>query len=692
MRRLSWGVLIAALLTMAAPSVAVAVPPAQRAAAAPTGFTDTTLFSLAGPSAIAWTPDGRMLVTSDAGQLRVARGGVLVAAPALDLSARSCTDGERGLVGLAVDPAFATNSFVYLYWNYNKFGSCSTGTSTAPVNRVTRHVLGSDDKVVAGSERVILDNLASPATNHNGGDLEFGADGLLYVSVGDGGCQLGQPTRCAAQNQNSRRLDILNGKVLRITRDGTIPAGNPYATAAGARRCGDPAGVPAGTGPCRETWAAGFRNPFRIARRPGTSSFYVNDVGQNTWEEIDALQVGKDYGWNVREGFCATGSTTDCGTNTFTNPLFAYGRGDGCASITGGAFVPDGLWPAPYAGSYLFGDFVCGGIYRLAPAAGGGFTREPVIPGAVSPVHLDFGPAGSTSALYYLSYSGSVHRITRTDAGTAPTAAFGHRPDGLVVALDGTASRDADAGDRVVSWRWDFGDGTTATTTRPTVSHTYPRAATYRATLTVVDSTGLVSAPTVRSVYAGEHPPSISVAWPAASARFSVGQQVSLSATATDPEDGALPASAIIWTVRLQHGTHAHPYAGPVSGASITTTYPQPEDLDATTTSYLTVQASARDARGFTTASTTRLLPATVAVSFATEPAGGRVVVSGRTLTTPATLTSWAGHALALDVPDQTIGTTAYTFSGWSDGGARAHSVRTPASATTYTARFAPAG
>ena len=385
----------------------------RAAAGAPAGFTDTPAYTVTTPTALASTPDGRLLITQDAGRLRVVRNGVLLTTPAINLQARACTRGERGLLGVAVDPLFATNHFIYLYWTFNKNDFCGVGSPLTPVNRIARYQLGDSDRVVAGSERVIVDNIASPATNHNAGDLRFGADGLLYATTGDGGCKIGDPSLCGSLNPNSRRLNILNGKVLRVNRNGRAPADNPFAATPGARRCGDPAGVPPGTGPCSETFARGFRNPFRFALRPGTNRFFVNDVGQATWEEVDVLVAGRDYGWNVREGPCAVGSTTNCGPTTFTNPIFAYSHGDGCASITGGAFVPVGLWPAPWSGSYLFADFVCGGIYRMAPQPGGGFSREPFLPEAPGPVHLAFGPAGATTALYYLDYRGNrVHRVT----------------------------------------------------------------------------------------------------------------------------------------------------------------------------------------------------------------------------------------------------------------------------------------
>jgi hypothetical protein len=263
---------------------------------------------------------------------------------------------------------------------------------------------------------------------------------------------------------------------------------NPYVNAPGARRCTLPAGVPAGTGPCKEIFASGFRNPFRFARKPGTNTFYVNDVGQDTWEEVDRLHKGRNYGWNVREGHCRRASTTDCGpAGRFTNPIHDYRHSD-CRSITGGAFVPSGVWPG-WEGSYLFSDFACGRIFRLQQGADGGLHRTTFMSGASGPTHLRFGPYGARTALYYASYfTGTVHRITRAGPNTAPVADFTYRPDGLTVSFTGAASYDPDAGDGVRRWAWDFGDGTSATTTTPTTTHTYPEDGPVQASLTVSDS------------------------------------------------------------------------------------------------------------------------------------------------------------------------------------------------------------
>ena len=177
---------------------------------------------------------------------------------------------------------------------------------------------------------------------------------------------------------------------------------------------------------CQETFAWGLRNPFRIAFDPNAADtrFHISDVGQGTWEEIDLGAAGADYGWNLREGRCATGSTTNCGAPPagMTNPVFDYGRSDGCGSITGGAFVPAGSWPASYTGTYLFGDFVCGRIFQLVPNGAGGFNRLTFADGlgTASAVHLAFGPHTTGTVLYYTTYAGggAVRRIV-LEAGSA---------------------------------------------------------------------------------------------------------------------------------------------------------------------------------------------------------------------------------------------------------------------------------
>jgi glucose/arabinose dehydrogenase len=389
--------------------------PAAGAATLPAGFADELFASVPSPTAISFTSDGRRLMTSQGGVLYIRQNGTSVAA--LDLTSSTCSDSERGLLGVAADPNFATNRFIYLYYTYKKFGSCPYNTNQIPVNRVARFTVGAGNIVNPSSQLVLIDNIPSPNGNHNGGDLAFDRIGNLYVSVGDGGCDYKGDSGCSGANNASRDRNVLLGKILRITPSGGIPAANPF-QGVNSSRCNVTGSTALKN--CRETYAWGLRNPFRIAIDPnGTGNvLYVNDVGQGAWEEIDRGKAGADYGWNVREGHCANGSTTDCGAppTGMTNPIFDYGHGS-CNAITGGAFVPISAgWPASYNDHYLFGDYTCGKIFELVPNGSGGFTStEFGTVGAGGPIDMTFGPNNGKTSLYYTTYTGGqVRRITYT--------------------------------------------------------------------------------------------------------------------------------------------------------------------------------------------------------------------------------------------------------------------------------------
>jgi glucose/arabinose dehydrogenase len=394
----------------------------------PTRREDALVANIGGPTAIAFAPDGRLLITTQGGQLRVYQNGNLLATPALDLSSRVCSNSERGLLGVAVDPDFTNNNFIYLYYTFNKSSTCPTGQPTNalnPVNRVARFILGSNNIVIPGSEIVLVDNILSPNGNHNGGDLQFGKDGFLYIGVGDGGADYAGDSGSAGANDAARDRHVLLGKVLRITRDGNIPSTNPF-QGANSARC-NTAGMTMAGNWCQETFAWGLRNPFRLAFDPNAAGtrFFINDVGQGAWEEIDEGSPGADYGWNIREGPCVNGSTTNCGPQPagLTNPIFAYQHTGDCGasgvagnSITGGAFVPRGVWPPQFEGAYLFGEFVCGKIFQLSPNGAGSFTASEFATGlgSSSAVTMIFGPHQNTQALYYTTFAGGgqVRRIS----------------------------------------------------------------------------------------------------------------------------------------------------------------------------------------------------------------------------------------------------------------------------------------
>lgn len=374
----------------------------------PAGFEDDLVAEVPLPTAVAFAESagGQILVTSQPGQLfHLTRSGGEVA---LDLLERTCSRVEQGMLSVRTDPDFSRNGYVYIYYTAELDGEC--------FNRVSRFTLAAGG-VDPASETVLIDRIPSVGGNHNAGDLQFGPDGLLYVSVGDSGCAMDGSQGCAESNPNSRDESTVLGKILRIRPDGSIPDGNPFA-GPGSARC-NASGQTDESPKCQETYAWGLRNPFRMAFDPGAGDarFLINDPGQDEWEEINEGVAGADYGWNLREGPCTNGSVTDCppAPQGMADPLFAYRHGE-CNVVTGGAFVPEGLWPQ-MDGAYLFGDFGCGAIFRLVDK-GDEHAAEPFAAGlgTPGPVDMQFGPHGDTQALYYTTYAGGgqVRRISYT--------------------------------------------------------------------------------------------------------------------------------------------------------------------------------------------------------------------------------------------------------------------------------------
>lgn len=342
--------------------------------AVPAGFTrnESWVSGLASATAFALAPDGRLFVAEQGGNLRVVKNGVLLGLPFVSLNVDA--DGERGLIGVAVHPDFAANRFVYLY--YTRINGAARN------NRIVRYVATGDVATDPGTLILELPDLTS-ATNHNGGALHFGADGKLYVGVGDNG------NGALAQNRSHPF-----GKILRLNGDGTIPGDNPFGNA---------------------VWAYGLRNPYTFAFQPASGRMHINDVGEQRWEEIDLGAAGANYGWPGSEGFDNAGAGV-------TAPLFAYGHAAGTGSgtggffsgraIAGGAFYPasgagPGVFPAPWRGNYFFADYAS----RFVGVLDIGNDNAAYAFGSVSGSPVDM-RVGGDGALYVLTRSG----ITRFSA------------------------------------------------------------------------------------------------------------------------------------------------------------------------------------------------------------------------------------------------------------------------------------
>jgi Concanavalin A-like lectin/glucanases superfamily len=226
-------------------------------------------------------------------------------------------------------------------------------------------------------------------------------------------------------------------------------------------------------------------------------------------------------------------------------------------------------------------------------------------------------------------------------------------------------------------------------TSTPTASRTYTLPGTYTANLRVRDQLGATSAPSSLRIDAGNTPPTATIQTPAAGQRFRVGETVALGGSASDAEDGTLAPSQLSWEVRRHHDAHWHPFLPPTSGNDVPITTPAPEDLLAATNSFLEIRLTATDSKGLSTTVTRQFDPRKVDLTFATSPAGRRVTVNGSSLTGPQTVVSWEAYQLNVDAPAQVDGSgQAWQWQAWSDGGAKAHAIVTPAAPATYTAAF----
>ncbi len=366
----------------------------------PSGFVDELYRGgLTNATAMEFAPDGRLFVCEQGGNLRVIdAGGNLLAPSFVSLDVDSA--GERGLLGIAFDPAFLSNGFVYLYYTVPNGPDGSAGA----FNHVSRFTAVDADgnaangyqpgnTAAAGSESVLLNiEPLSTATNHNGGALHFGPlDGKLYLAVGEN-----------ANGSNAQVLTNLKGKILRMNADGSAVADNPF-----NNHDANP------NEPTDYIWAMGLRNPFTTAFDPVTGRFHINDVGENTYEEVNLGQAGANYGWKNFEG--------PFGAPTYTQPIFSYthaasGTAGGNVVVGGTFYRPKvNAFPSSYTGDYFFADGGRNWIKSYDVATG---TATDFATGANFPVDLK---TGNDGALYYLDRgSGSVRRIRSTTAPPAP--------------------------------------------------------------------------------------------------------------------------------------------------------------------------------------------------------------------------------------------------------------------------------
>ena len=629
----------------AAPASAQSFPAGFSAALVTTGIQN--------PTALAFAPDGRIFACQQTGQLRVVKNGALLSTPFISLSVNS--QGERGLIGVAIDPDFLNNHYVYVYY------TLASGAN----NRISRFT-AAGDVAAAGSETLVLNlDPLSTATNHNGGAMHFGLDGKLYVAVGEN-----------ANRTNAPNLDSYMGKLLRINADGSVPAGNPY--------------VGSGLSAQRQRiWSYGLRNPFTFSVQPGTGTIFLNDVGEGSWEEINnASTGGRNFGWPSSEGYNVKAGETA--------PVFAYPHasgfpdGTGC-SITGGTFFNPAAtnYPAAYVGKYFYQDYCGKWINYIDPSSSTTPpTRSPFalnMPGDA--LALETGPDGN---LYYLARNGSsLYKIVYTASTSAPVITT--QPASVAVVPGAAATFSvAAAGSAPLSYQWQKNGVSIsgATGTSYTIASVVAAdAGQYRVVVTNGVGTATSSVATL-TVTAPNTAPTAQILTPASGATYVAGVPITFSGSATDAEDGTLPASAFVWRVDLHHDTHVHD-GTPFSQGSATGSFTIPTSGELSANVFYRLQLTVTDAGGLKTTTYRDILPRTSTISLATSPAGLQLTLDGTAQATPAAIVGVEGILRTLGVPSpQNMNGVAYEFVSWSNGGAQSQTITTPTDDVTYTANF----
>jgi len=629
--------LVLAVFVLAAPRPADASPPSDF---------DKTLVAdgLDAPTAFRFAPDGRIFIAEKNGAVRLIKNGVLQAAPMITLSTANAD--ERGLLGLELDPDFTTNHYVYMAY-----------THAENLDRLSRFtVVG--DTIDPASELVLLKSNQQANVFHHGGEVRFGPDGKLYWSLG-----------INVYNPNAPNLGTIHGKILRINSDGTIPPDNPFV--------GTPGAEPA-------IWAYGLRNTFRfdmIPNGPNAGKPLGGDVGGSKFEELNLIEKGANYGWPYAEGVCS-----GCG---YAQPVYTYPHTAppaSAGSITSVAVYTGSTFPSQYTNAVFIADYTLGFIKYLTMDE----TYTSVVAvhdfdlNAGTPVQLSVGPDGD---LYQLNiYPGAFYRIGPSGGNRAPVAKASASPDNglgpLEVSFSSAGSADPDG--TALSYAWDFGDG--ARSTEPNPTHTYAANGVYHPALTVSDGDKTNTAAV--EVQAGNRRPTGVITAPTTESRYDAGDTISYAGTASDPDEGALPASAYSWSVVFHHADHVHPFLGPITGIT-GGTFTIPRISDNVATTWYEIKLTVTDSGGLTHTSSVAIKPNLVQLTFKANIEGLQYAVDGIPATATYTESAVVGVERTLSAPSsQFLDGKQYLYHGWSDGQAQTHVVTTPAADITYAVSF----
>lgn len=740
----------------------------------PPGFQDTELElegfisgkGLEYPTAMRFAPNGEMFVAQKTGEV-LRYENVNDKAPTVfaDLRTNVFDLGDRGILGLALDPKFEEGQpYVYVLYTYDhilgdpepppKWGEPNHGGDECPEPDGADDCLVSgrlvrfkDEANKAGPEEVLVEGWCQQFSSHSIGDLEFGPEGALYASGGDGASfvspdygQFGEktpnpcgdapagkggkeePPTAMGGSLRSQNPKLLNGKLIRVDPEtGEGLEGNPLFESSNTNE--------------RRIVAEGFRNPFRFTIDPKTHQVYVGNVGWGTDEEVDRFTPPLDglpgqlynSGWPCYEGdeknfgfavlelnACEALYNTPGSTSP---PFFSYEHEksitpeDPCpteygSAISGLKFYEGENFPAQYKGALFFSDPVRQCIYVMFPGEEGEPDPSTTIPfltngGPYPGIDVQEGPEGD---LYYVKLvgdgggPGSIHRISYNSGNQPPVAHLkivgnDWGPQNEEFEFNAFESTDEDPEDvHNLVYSWDLnGDGKFEDwPDEGTARKKFNDAQNHVVSVKVTDPHGASSIARV-TVYPGDTPPKPTIATPSESFKWSVGETIHFKGSATDAEEpgGLVPEEALSWNSLLFHcpfselACHTHPLREVFGKAEGELTAPE-HDYPTQIEFFLT----ATDARGLSVTTTLHLQPFPVKLKLESEPAGLSLTGGALTELTPFTLTAVRDSNITLAAPKTTtLGPTTYAWQGWSDGGKRVHNVLARCSAT-YTALY----
>lgn len=601
----------------------------------PEGFVEKLIAENLDPTKMAIAPDGRLFLTEKNGLIHIIENDILLPEPFLDLEVDFFN--ERGISGIAIDPDFNSNGFVYIYYSVVDENR----------NRLSRFT-AIGNKADITSEHILVEFDPLGGSIHNGGEMHFGPDGMLYIGIGDGANSIDVPD-----------MDKYTGKVIRIRPDGSIPQDNPFFD-----------NIDVGN---KAIWSLGYRNPYTFAIQQSTGDIYLNDVGSFAWEEINLVKPGDNHGWPNHEG-----NSGDIAT--YQRPFYTYSHEDGCAIIGATFYSPDDLYifPQKYHDKYFFGDY-CNGTIRYMDVNNPD-QIDTFITDIDRPISIITAPNGD---MYYIERAGlgggSMEDNTSSTNGRLWKVSY--RGDGSpfisVEPKNQSIPKDENIcfttiaiGDNL-SYQWY--ENTQAIDQAITEDHCIEEVTLaidgYQYYCLITDGQVTISTDTVSLTVLDNERPTVDIQVSLSENRslYHAGDTIWYSGAGTDPEDGVLSGDFYTWKLDFHHDEHTHPVFSGLQGEQ--GFFVIPRDGETSPNVFYRLSMIAEDSDMLTGVGFMDIFPKITTVTVDCNVASTQVLVDGRAVETPYSYESVVGLRRYLSAGEKRLSDKeVFFFKEWING------------------------